>query len=79
MIANETVGLLGIIAMLILLALGMPIGIAMLLIGAIGFAIVHPAGLPATLSMLGNSPYSYSAFYELAVIPLFVLEPRPDE
>jgi tripartite ATP-independent transporter DctM subunit len=73
MIANETIGLLGIGAMLILLALGMPIGIAMLLVGAVGFAIVHPAGWPATLAMLGNSPYSYSAFYELAVIPLFVL------
>jgi tripartite ATP-independent transporter DctM subunit len=73
MISNEMIGLLGIGAMLILLALGMPIGIAMLLVGAVGFAIVHPAGLPATLHMLGNSPYSYSAFYELAVIPLFVL------
>jgi tripartite ATP-independent transporter DctM subunit len=73
MIANETIGLLGIVVMLILLALGMPIGIAMLLVGAVGFAIVHPAGVPATLHMLGSSPYSYSAFYELAVIPLFVL------
>ncbi len=73
MISNEVIGMLGIAAMLTLLALGMPIGIAMLLVGAVGFAIVHPAGLPATLHMLGNSPYSYSAFYELAVIPLFVL------
>jgi len=73
MIANETVGLLGVAAMLVLLALGMPIGIAMLLVGGVGFAVVHPGGVQATLYMLGSSPYSYSAFYELAVIPLFVL------
>ena len=73
MIANETVGLIGIVVMLILLALRMPIGIAMLLVGAVGFLIVHPGGLPVTLSMLGSYPYGYAAVYELAVIPLFVL------
>jgi tripartite ATP-independent transporter DctM subunit len=73
MMANETIGLIGVVAMLILLALGMPIGIAMLLVGTIGFAVTHPGGLTVTLHMLGSSPYSYAAFYELAVIPLFVL------
>jgi tripartite ATP-independent transporter DctM subunit len=73
MMANETIGLIGVAAMLLLLAFGMPIGIAMLLVGTIGFAFTHPAGLPVTLNMLGNAPYSYAAFYELAVIPLFVL------
>jgi tripartite ATP-independent transporter DctM subunit len=71
--ANETIGLIGVGAMLVLLAVGMPIGIAMLLVGTIGFAFTHPGGLRVTLSMLGSAPYSYSAFYELAVIPLFVL------
>jgi tripartite ATP-independent transporter DctM subunit len=70
---NELAGLYGIIAMLILLALRMPIGIAMLLVGTVGFLVVHPGGLPVTLSMLGSYPYSYTAVYELAVIPLFVL------
>lgn len=73
MIANETIGLIGIVVMLVLLALRMPIGIAMLLVGAVGFLVVHPGGLPVTLHMLGSYPYGYAAVYELAVIPLFVL------
>jgi tripartite ATP-independent transporter DctM subunit len=73
MIPNEMIGLIGVVAMLILLALGMPIGIAMLLVGTIGFAVTHPAGLPVTFHMLGSYPYSYAAFYELAIIPMFVL------
>jgi tripartite ATP-independent transporter DctM subunit len=70
---NETAGLVGVIVMLILLALRMPIGIAMLLVGTVGFAVTHPGGLPVTLYMLGSYPYGYAAVYELAVIPLFVL------
>jgi tripartite ATP-independent transporter DctM subunit len=68
---RETIGVIGIVVMLILLALRMPIGIAMLLVGISGFAWLN--GLPAALSSLGNSPYSYSTVYDLAVIPLFVL------
>jgi tripartite ATP-independent transporter DctM subunit len=68
---RETIGIIGIVVMLILLALRMPIGIAMLLVGITGFAWLN--GLPAALSSLGNAPYSYSTVYDLAVIPLFVL------
>ncbi|ARQ00032.1 TRAP transporter large permease [Pseudorhodoplanes sinuspersici] len=68
---SETIGIIGIVVMLILLALRMPIGIAMLLVGITGFAWLN--GLPAALSSLGNAPYSYSTVYDLAVIPLFVL------
>ncbi len=68
---RETIGLIGIVVMLILLALRMPIGIAMLLVGISGFAWLN--GVPAALSALGNAPYSYSTVYDLAVIPLFVL------
>jgi tripartite ATP-independent transporter DctM subunit len=68
---RDTIGLVGIVAMLSLLALRMPIGVAMLLVGAIGVAALN--GIPAALSTLGNAPYSYSTGYELAVIPLFVL------
>ncbi len=68
---RETIGIIGIVVMLILLALRMPIGIAMLLVGITGFAWLN--GLPAALASLGNAPYSYSTVYDLAVIPLFVL------
>jgi tripartite ATP-independent transporter DctM subunit len=67
----EAVGLIGIVVMVVLLALRMPIGIAMLLVGIVGFASLN--GIQPALSVLGTYPYSYSAVYELAVIPLFVL------
>jgi len=57
--------------MLVLLALRMPIGVAMLLVGAAGFAVLH--GPQNALFMLGSYPYGSAAVYELAVIPLFVL------
>ena len=71
MMSPEVIGLIGIVAMLVLLALRMPIGIAMLLVGAVGFAALH--GVRNALYMLGSYPYGSSAVYELAVIPLFVL------
>jgi tripartite ATP-independent transporter DctM subunit len=64
-------GLLGIAALLALLALRMPIGIAMALVGAIGIAILNSPD--AALTVLGSYPYSYSAVHALSVIPLFVL------
>jgi tripartite ATP-independent transporter DctM subunit len=67
----EIIGLIGIVVMVVLLALRMPIGIAMLLVGVVGFAVLN--GVQPALSVLGSYPYSYSAVYELAVIPLFVL------
>ena len=71
MIPKEMIGLIGIAAMLLLLALRMPIGVAMLLVGAIGFGVLH--GPQNALFMLGSYPYGSAAVYELAVIPLFVL------
>jgi tripartite ATP-independent transporter DctM subunit len=57
--------------MLVLLALRMPIGIAMLLVGIIGFGWLN--GLPAAMAALGSYPFEYASNYDLAVIPLFVL------
>ncbi|MBM3488405.1 MAG: TRAP transporter large permease [Alphaproteobacteria bacterium] len=71
MTGPDVIGILGTIVMLVLLMLRMPIGIAMLLVGVVGFAILN--GMPAALAMLGSYPYSYAAVYDLAVIPLFVL------
>jgi tripartite ATP-independent transporter DctM subunit len=49
----------------------MPIGIAMLLVGIVGFAALN--GTQAALAALGSYPYQYAAVYDFAVIPLFVL------
>ncbi len=65
------IGLIGMAALLVLLFLRMPIGIAMALVGAVGIGVLN--SLDAALVALGSYPYSYSAVYSLSVIPLFVL------
>ncbi|MGH6769646.1 MAG: TRAP transporter large permease [Xanthobacteraceae bacterium] len=68
---GDIVGLTGIAVLLLLMALRMPIGIAMLLVGIVGFAILN--GPQAALAALGSYPYQYAAVYDFAIIPLFVL------
>jgi tripartite ATP-independent transporter DctM subunit len=68
---GDFVGIVGVLAMFGLLALGMPIGTAMLLVGIVGFAVLN--GLPAALAAIGTYPFEYAAVYDLAIIPLFVL------
>ena len=66
-----TAGLVGMAALLVLLFLRMPIGIAMALVGAIGIAVLNSPD--AALHILGSYPYSHGAVQALSVIPLFVL------
>jgi C4-dicarboxylate transporter DctM subunit len=65
------VGILGIGAMLALIFLGVPIGVAMGVVGFLGFAFM--SGLDPALAILGLSPYSSVATYTLTVLPLFIL------
>src|SRR2546429_4151264 len=64
-------GTLGIGAMLLLVFAGTPVGVAMGVVGFVGFAAI--AGLDPALAMLGLAPYSSVASYTLTVIPLFIL------
>ena len=64
-------GLLGLAGLFLLLALRMPVGIAMMLVGLLGFGALNGWG-PA-LAMLGGEPFVIATNYELIVIPLFVL------
>lgn len=64
-------GLAGMAALLALLFLRMPIGIAMALVGALGIAVLNSTD--AALHVLGSYPYSHGAVQALSVIPLFVL------
>jgi tripartite ATP-independent transporter DctM subunit len=58
-------------ALLVLLFLRMPIGLAMTLVGAAGIALLNSPS--AALHSLGSFPYSHAAVQAFAVIPLFVL------
>jgi len=70
MTPTET-GLLGLAALFVLLALRMPVGVTMMLVGSVGFGVLNGWG-PA-LAVLGSEPFVIATNYELIVIPLFVL------
>src|SRR3972149_7036493 len=67
----ELVGILGIVVLLILFALRMQIGLSMLIVGFVGFAILGSTS--GSLTLLGMVPYATAAAYGLSVIPLFIL------
>lgn len=65
------IGFLGLAAMAALIFTGMPIGIAMAVVGFVGFAMLSGPG-PA-MGVLMTIPYSTAANYSLSVVPLFIL------
>jgi C4-dicarboxylate transporter, DctM subunit len=65
------IGLIGIGFMLLLVFLGTPVGIAMLLVGFIGFS--HVVSMGAALSSLAQVTNEMSSNYGLTVIPLFMV------
>ena len=66
-----TIGILGIVALIILLFAGMNIGFAMLTVGFLGFAAA--VNLDGALGLLKSVPFNTTANFSLSVIPLFVL------
>src|SRR5512136_301329 len=63
------IGVIGIGAVLLLMACGLPIGFAMILVGAGGFAYL--VNLPAALQIVGVCTYGIVTNYEWLVLPLF--------
>jgi len=66
-----TVGFIGIGIVFIFLFMGMPIGIAMGMVGFAGFAFLR--GLDSALGVLTTVPYRTFASYDFSVVPLFIL------
>ena len=71
--SNTSIALSGFGAMLGLIAMRMPIGLSMLVVGSIGYIAVHPSGIVAFLAYMKTNPYHQFANYTLSVIPLFIL------
>lgn len=65
------VGLLGLVAFLILMALRMPIAYAMALVGFIGFSYLTSPS--AAFRVVAKDIYATFSSYSLSVVPLFVL------
>ncbi|HOD72378.1 MAG TPA: TRAP transporter large permease [Deltaproteobacteria bacterium] len=66
-----TVGIIGIIALFVLIFSRMPVGFLMAIIGFAGFAAI--VSVDASLNLLAKDIFSVFASYNLTVIPLFVL------
>lgn len=65
------IGLIGLIALLVCLFLGMNIGFSMILVGFIGYAIlISPK---AAIGLFASVPFTTVASFSFSVIPLFVL------
>ncbi|MFC1869207.1 TRAP transporter large permease [Thermodesulfobacteriota bacterium] len=65
------IGILGVIALFVLMFLGMHIGIAMGIVSIVGLVFI--TNLDGTLLRLGQTGFSTTASYTLAVLPLFML------
>lgn len=66
-----TIGIIGIVVLLLMFGLGMPVGFAMAIIGVAG--ICYVASPAAGLSVLAVDVWSQFSSYSLTVIPAFVL------
>ena len=59
----------GFVGMLVLIGLRMPVGLAMLTAGSVGYLSI--AGWPAFLNYMKSTPYFLFSNYKLSVFPLF--------
>ena len=64
---------IGIAALLALAGIGFPLGFSLLAVGSIGFALNHPRGLDAAMTVAGQQILELSANFQFAVLPLFML------
>ena len=67
----HTVGIIGFAAMIAMIFLRVPVAIALGVVGAVGYAALN--GWTQSLLVLGRTPLTFAAAYDLSVVPLFVL------
>ena len=68
---RDLVALSGFVLMFVLMVLRVPVGVAMGVVGVLGFGML--AGTTPALNLLANVPLSVLTDYNLAVIPMFIL------
>ena len=62
---------IGLAALLLLSAIGVPIALSMALAGFLGFGLI--IGWPGALAMVGQTAFDTAFSYNLAILPLFIL------
>jgi len=70
-VSGTATALVGFGVILLLIGIRMPVGLAMLLTGSVGY--VSFVGLAPFLSYMKSTPYHLFANYTLSIIPLFIL------
>ncbi len=65
------IGLISIFVLIALVLLRMPVGVALGIVGVVGYAIVD--GWSPALNRLGNTAFSLAQGYSLSVVPMFLL------
>jgi tripartite ATP-independent transporter DctM subunit len=70
-VSGFAIAITGFVVLLALMALRLPIGLAMMLVGGVGYIQLN--GLDPFLNYIRTTPYQIFANYTLSVIPLFVL------
>jgi len=66
-----TIGIIGLIILLILLAIGLPVGYAMASVGLTGF--IYMASAKGGLTMAARAAWDQFGSYDFSVVPLFML------
>ncbi|MEM9271196.1 MAG: TRAP transporter large permease subunit, partial [Pseudomonadota bacterium] len=66
-----TIGLVSIIALLVIVLMGCPVGLAMILMGFGGFALM--IGVDPALSVLETAAWETATNYGFTIVPLFML------
>jgi C4-dicarboxylate transporter, DctM subunit len=69
--SSETIGLLGFIVLFILMAIGLPIGVCMGIVGFVGMLFILP--IQAAIVKMAITPYDLVSSYTFATLPLFIL------
>ncbi len=67
----QLIGFISIGSLMLLIALGCPIGLAMILAGSVGFAAI--VGLEPAINILETATFETASNYSLTLIPLFLL------
>jgi len=69
--APQTIGLLGMLALLALIFMRVPVAVSLGIVGFAGYAAIE--GWQKALLVLGNTPFDIASGYALSVVPLFIL------
>ncbi|MDF1792178.1 MAG: TRAP transporter large permease [Thalassobaculaceae bacterium] len=70
-LSNDTIGFIGVAALLVLVLIGVRVYLAASIVGLVG--LVAMIGWDAGAGMIGTIPHSKSVTYTLSVLPMFIL------